>query len=190
MSLKIVVGAGPTGTATAKLLVEGGEQVKLVSRRGTGPDHPNIERIRADATDTLTLADVAAGATTVFNCTMPAYDRWPTEFPPISPSLLSVAERVDADYAMVGNAYGYEPPDEPVAEDLPMAPTTLKGHVRVPSWQEALAAHEAGRVRVAQVRGRDYLGAGASVHAGGLRPRPEPAQRRLQAMASALAVRA
>jgi nucleoside-diphosphate-sugar epimerase len=161
MSLNVIVGAGAPAIATAKLLAERGEQVKLVSRRGTGPDHPSIERIRADATDTSTLAELAAGATTVFNCAMPAYDRWPTDFPPISSSLLAVAEHVGADYAMVGNAYGYEPPDVPVTEDHAIAPTTVKGRVRVAMWQEALAAHEAGRVRVTEVRGLDYIGAGA-----------------------------
>jgi nucleoside-diphosphate-sugar epimerase len=74
---------------------------------------------------------------------------------------LSVAERVEAGYAMVGNAYGYEPPDEPVTEDLPIAPTTVKGRVRAAMWQEALAAHETGRVRVTEVRSLDYIGAGA-----------------------------
>jgi nucleoside-diphosphate-sugar epimerase len=42
-----------------------------------------------------------------------------------------------------------------------MAPTTEKGRVRARMWNDALAAHDAGRVRVTEVRAMDYLGAGA-----------------------------
>ena len=51
MSQHVIVGAGPVGTATALLLAERGEKVRLVTRRGTGPEHPSIERVAADATD-------------------------------------------------------------------------------------------------------------------------------------------
>ncbi len=40
MALHVIVGAGPVGTATANLLAERGEQVRVVTRRGTGPEHP------------------------------------------------------------------------------------------------------------------------------------------------------
>ncbi|WP_217999372.1 NAD-dependent epimerase/dehydratase family protein [Nocardia exalbida] len=92
---------------------------------------------------------------------MPAYDRWPSEFPPLAASLLAAAESSGADYVMLGNTYGYGPVDGPVTEDLPMAPTSVKGGVRAQMWHDAFAAHEAGRVRVTEVRASDYLGAGA-----------------------------
>ncbi|WP_228566834.1 hypothetical protein [Nocardia sp. SYP-A9097] len=38
----------------------------------------------------------------------------------------------------------------------------MKGRVRADLWNEALAAHEAGRIRTVEVRGSDYLGAGAT----------------------------
>jgi nucleoside-diphosphate-sugar epimerase len=62
---------------------------------------------------------------------------------------------------IVGNVYGYAPPSGPVREDEPIAPATVKGRVRAAMWEEALAAQEAGRVRVSEVRGSDYVGAGA-----------------------------
>ena len=49
--LHVIVGAGPVGTATARLLAERGERVRVVTRRGTGPEHPAIERVAADAAD-------------------------------------------------------------------------------------------------------------------------------------------
>ncbi|MGC1212288.1 MAG: FAD-dependent monooxygenase, partial [Micromonospora sp.] len=51
MALHVIVGAGPVGTATARLLAERGERVRVVTRRGTGPEHPAVERVAADAAD-------------------------------------------------------------------------------------------------------------------------------------------
>lgn len=158
MSFYVVVGAGSTGTATAHLLAEAGEQVLLVTRRGTGPAHPNIERVAADAADPSRLTALLTGARTLINAAMPAYDRWPTDFPPLANSLLTAAERSGADYVMLGNIYGYGPFTGRATEDLPMAATTVKGIVRARMWTDALAAHAEGRVRVTEVRGNDFIG--------------------------------
>ncbi|MYS78796.1 NAD-dependent epimerase/dehydratase family protein [Embleya scabrispora] len=158
----VVVGAGATGSATALLLAESGERVRIVTRRGTGPEHPLIERVAADATDAARLVELTCGARTLFNCAMPAYDRWPTDWPPLAAALLTAAERSGAHYVMLGNVYGYGPVDGPMTEDLPMAPSTVKGRVRAAMWTDALAAHVAGRVRVTEVRASDFVGAGAA----------------------------
>jgi nucleoside-diphosphate-sugar epimerase len=162
MPFRVVVGAGATGTATALLLAESGDSVALVSRRGTGPDHAGVTPVAADATDSAALARLARGATTVFNCAMPAYDRWPTAFPPLATSVLTAAESVGADYVLLGNAYGYGYVNGPYTEHLPMAPNSVKGKVRAEMWHEALTAHNEGRIRVMEVRASDFLGAGAA----------------------------
>ncbi|MER5933557.1 NAD-dependent epimerase/dehydratase family protein [Streptomyces sp. NPDC002054] len=159
--MHVIIGAGATGSATARLLADSGEQVRLITRRGSGPVHPRIDRVAADATDTARLVGLATGAGVLFNCAMPPYDRWPAEFPPLAAALLTTAERTGADYVMLGNTYGYGAVDGPVTEGLPMAPTSEKGRVRAQMWHDARAAHEAGRVRVTEVRANDYLGAGA-----------------------------
>jgi nucleoside-diphosphate-sugar epimerase len=161
MSLKIVVGAGATGAPTALLLAEAGHRVRLVSRRGSGPDHPRVERIAADATDADTLGDIAAGATTLFNCAVPPYNQWAALWPPLAASLLTAAERSGADYVMLGNAYGYGPVEGPMLEDAPLRATTAKGRVRAQMYLDAKAANDAGRVRVTEVRAHDFLGPGA-----------------------------
>ena len=48
-----------------------------------------------------------------------------------------------------------------MTEDTPLRPNSAKGRVRVKLWTDALEAHQAGRIRTAEVRGSDYLGAGA-----------------------------
>lgn len=159
MTSHVVVGAGPTGTATALLLAGTGDDVRVITRRGTGPSHPRIERVAADATTRLT--ELSRGAATIINCAMPSYDRWPEEAPAMSTALLSAAASTGAAYVSLSNAYGYGPHDTPLTPDLPLRPTTIKGQVRARMYLDGLAAHEAGRVRFAEVRPGDYLGVGA-----------------------------
>ncbi|MDL4816104.1 NAD-dependent epimerase/dehydratase family protein [Actinomadura opuntiae] len=161
MPLHVVIGAGGTGAATARLLAEGGERVRLVTRSGSGPEHPLIERVALDATDTGALARAAEGAGTVFNAAMTAYHTWPQTLPPLFTSILTAAERTGADYVMLGNLYAYGPVDGPVTEDLPLAATGSKGRVRAELWHAAKEAHDAGRVRVTEVRAGQFVGAGA-----------------------------
>ncbi|SNY80279.1 Saccharopine dehydrogenase NADP binding domain-containing protein [Nocardia amikacinitolerans] len=161
MSSHVVIGAGATGSATARLLADSGDRVRLVTRSGSGPVHERIERVAADATDAARLTELTRGAATLFNCAAPPYDRWPTDFPPLAAALLAAAERTGADYVMLGNTYGYGPVDGPVTAELPMAATSAKGLVRARMWHDARAAYEAGRVRVTEVRANDFLGAHA-----------------------------
>ncbi|NJC14666.1 nucleoside-diphosphate-sugar epimerase [Micromonospora profundi] len=158
MALHVIVGTGPVGTATARLLAERGEQVRVLSRRGAGPEHPGIERVAADAADADRLTTLASGAQVLYNCANPAYHRWPIDWPPLAAALLTAAERSGAVLATVGNLYGYGPVDGPMTEQTPAAAAGIKGRVRNQMWADALVAHEAGRVRVTEVRGSDYLG--------------------------------
>ncbi|MFF3210477.1 NAD-dependent epimerase/dehydratase family protein [Streptomyces sp. NPDC002886] len=158
MSVHVVTGAGPIGTATARLLAASGERVRVVTRGGGGPEHPLVERVAADITDGDRLTELLRGARTLYNAAAPAYQDWRTAFPPLAASLLAAAGRAGTDYVMLGNVYGYGPVDGPLSPGLPLRPTSDKGRVRAAIWEEALAAHEAGRVRVAEVRASDYLG--------------------------------
>ncbi|MEU1751353.1 NAD-dependent epimerase/dehydratase family protein [Micromonospora matsumotoense] len=159
MSLHVIVGAGPVGTATARHLAEQGEQVRLVTRRGGGPVDPAIERVAADAADADRLTALTKGAVALYNCANPAYHRWATDWPPLAAALLTTAGRTGAVLATVGCLYGYGPVDAPMTEDTPLAATGTKGRVRNRMWTDALAAHRAGRARITEVRGSDYLGA-------------------------------
>ncbi|MGW4063131.1 NAD-dependent epimerase/dehydratase family protein [Amycolatopsis sp. NPDC004747] len=161
MSLHVVVGAGPVGSATARLLASRGEEVRLLTRSGRGPEVDGVERVAADATDSATLARHTEGAVALYSCGGPAYHRWSTGWPPLGAALLRAAEVSGAVLVTTGNLYAYGAVDGPITEQLPMRPNSVKGAVRAKLWADALAAHEAGRIRTADVRGSDYLGAGA-----------------------------
>lgn len=159
MTFHVVVGAGPTGTATAQQLADSGDDVRVLTRRGTGPVHPRIELVAADATTQLTT--LSDGAATIVNCAMPAYNRWPEETPALSDALVAAAEKTGATYLNLSNTYVYGPVEGWQTADLPLRPTTIKGRVRAQMYRDGLAAHEAGRIRFAEVRPADYLGVGA-----------------------------
>ncbi|UVS79739.1 NAD-dependent epimerase/dehydratase family protein [Actinokineospora sp. UTMC 2448] len=161
MSLHVIVGAGPVGSATARALAARGDQVRLITRRGGGPEQEGITRVAADANDADALIRHAAGATALYCCAGPAYHRWPAEWPPLMAALIRAAEATGAVLVTTGNLYGYGAVDAPMTERTPLRPNSVKGEVRARLWTDALAAHDAGRIRTAEVRGSDYLGAGA-----------------------------
>src|SRR5215467_3155513 len=121
MSLHVIVGAGPVGTSAARLLVERGERVRLVSRRGAGPQHPAIEPVAADATQADRLAELTRDAAALYNCANPLYHRWLTDWPPLATALLTAAERSGAVLAAASNLYGYGPVAGTIDPDTPLA---------------------------------------------------------------------
>ena len=157
----LVVGAGPIGSAVVRRLAAAGRRVRVVTRSGSGPDHPLVEKVAADAADAARMRELAAGASVVYNCVNPAYHRWANDWPPVASALLGAAESAGAVLVTCSNLYGYGEVDRPMTEDMPLAATGTKGRVRVQMWEDALAAHRAGRVRVTEARGADYVGAGA-----------------------------
>jgi nucleoside-diphosphate-sugar epimerase len=157
MALHVIVGAGPVGTATATLLADRGERVRMVTRSGGGPAHPSIERVAADATDPDRLATLAEGAAALYNCANPQYHRWLTDWPPLAAALLAAAERSGAVLATASNLYGYGEVDATITPGTPLAATHPKLKLRADIWRAALAAHDAGRVRATEVRGSDYV---------------------------------
>ncbi|MBT2408706.1 MULTISPECIES: NAD-dependent epimerase/dehydratase family protein [unclassified Streptomyces] len=161
MAEHVVIGAGATGIATARQLADSGKRVRLITRSGSGPEHPGIERIALDAGRTDELAAALARATTVFNAAMTAYHTWPETMPPLFASILAATERAGADYVILGNHYGYQQTTGAVTERTPMAPHTRKGRVRAELWRQAKNAHDEGRLRVTEVRAGQYLGPGA-----------------------------
>ncbi len=157
MPLHVIVGAGPVGSATARLLARQGERVRVVSRSGRGPEHPAIERVAADATDAGRLGELAEGAAALYNCANPDYTRWLTDWPPLAAAFLAAAERSGAVLATASNLYGHGPVSGTITQDTPLAATHPKLRLRADMWRDALARHEAGRLRATEVRASDYI---------------------------------
>ena len=160
MARHVIVGSGAVGTATALALVDRGHDVTIVTRSGSGPAHPGVTNVAADASDPFALAAAVGAADALYNCANPPYHRWPELWPPMAASMLEVAARSGAVLVTMGNLYGYGPVDHSMTEDDPLASTGVKGRIRVAMWEDALAAHRSGRARVTEARASDFFGPG------------------------------
>jgi nucleoside-diphosphate-sugar epimerase len=156
----VIVGSGAVGSTVANLLADQGYLVRIVTRRGSGPDREGVERVAADATDADRLTALTHRAAALYNCANPPYDKWLTDWPPLASSLLTAAERTGAGLVTMGNLYGYGEVDGPMTEHTPLAATGHKGRVRNRMWADMLAAHDAGRARVTEARASDFYGPG------------------------------
>ncbi|MGY1660853.1 NAD-dependent epimerase/dehydratase family protein [Geodermatophilus sp. SYSU D00705] len=157
MALHVIVGKGAVGTTTAELLAARGHRVRVLSRSG-GTSTDAVEHRAVDAADAGALAEAARGAQALYNAVNPAYSRWATDWPPVAAALLDAAERTGAVLVTMANLYVYGRPSGPMSPDSPLAATDLKGRVRTAMWRDALAAHEAGRIRMAEARAADFVG--------------------------------
>ena len=161
MTMHTIIGAGAVGSGTALLLADAGDDVTVVTRSGSGPDHGRITKVAADATDADRLAEIAADSQTIFNCANPGdYHQWAELWPPMAAAILAAAERTGARLVTMGNLYGYAAGALPMRATDPLDPPTANGAIRVAMWHEALAAHEAGRVQITEIRASDYVGPG------------------------------
>ncbi|MBV6702467.1 NAD-dependent epimerase/dehydratase family protein [Kitasatospora aureofaciens] len=161
MTFHLVVGYGPAGAATARLLAGQGHEVRVVTRSGR-PAEPGIEHLALDAANPERLTEAARGAAAVYNCAAPPLHRWATEWPPLASALCAAAEATGAVLVLLGNLYGYGPVDRPLTEDLPLAATGPKGRVRAAIWDQSRTLHEAGRIRAVEVRASDFFGPGVT----------------------------
>lgn len=161
MSQHLVIGAGPVGRHVAALLAERGEHVTVATRSGRDTGLEAVGHVALDASDADALTRATEGAAVLYNCANPGnYTQWEATWPPLAASLLTAAERTGAVYAITGNLYPYGPVDRPMHPGLPDAATDHKGVLRARLWADALAAHDAGRVRAVEVRASDYVGPG------------------------------
>ena len=169
MAKHVVVGAGAVGRGVARLLASAGHAVTIVSGSGRGSELAGVRAVALDATDRAALVAAAEGAAVLYNCANPRhYHRWPTEWPPLAASLLHAAEATGAGLVTMSNLYPYGEVDGPIRADSPLAATGVKGPMRRQMWEDALAAHRAGRLRVTEARASDYIGpdSGAQAHLG------------------------
>lgn len=157
--LHVVIGAGPVGSTTARLLAEAGADVRILSRSGRGPDHARIERRSIDAADATAVKDATAGAVVVYNALNPAYHRWPVDWPPMHTAVMDAAAAHDAVLVLMDNLYAYGPTNGQVlTTDLPLSAPGSKGRVRAAMAEQLLDAHRDGRLRATIARASDFVG--------------------------------
>jgi len=124
--------------------------------------------VAGDVFDVNVAKTLAQGATHVYQCTNPPYDKWPEQFPALQANTLEAAANVGAKYIVMENVYMYgDTNGQPIREDLPYNAHTKKGKVRAQMAKDVLAAHQAGKVRAAIARASDFYGPGVLDSAAG-----------------------
>jgi nucleoside-diphosphate-sugar epimerase len=157
--LHVIFGAGPVGQAIMDELRAQGRPVRIISRRGLPGAPAGVEVLRGDVTNHDFARTAARGAAVVYSAINAPYTDWPRQFPPLQQGVLAAATAAQAKLVVMENMYGYgDTQGRPLTEDLPLAATYDKARTRIAMHQELLAAHQAGRVRVAVGRASDFYG--------------------------------
>jgi nucleoside-diphosphate-sugar epimerase len=146
--------------ATAALLAKKGLEVKVITRSGKMQRVDGVQPVAADANNTDRMVEIVDGAEALYNCANPSYNRWVTDWPPLSASMLETAERTGSVFVAISNLYGYGEVNHSMTERDPLKATGTKGRIRAQMWEQMLAAHEAGRANVVEARASDYFGPG------------------------------
>lgn len=118
----VVTGAGPVGWTVAEQLAEQGKKVRILTRSGSGPEHPLVERVKADAQDAAQLRDAFAGATAVFHCihgSSYTAHAWQAELPVAEQKVLAAAGEAGAVVVFPESLYSYSEPGRPMTEAGP-----------------------------------------------------------------------
>lgn len=155
--LQVVNGAGPVGRTIAEQLAAAGHRVRVLTRSGSGPDHPLVERRKVDVSRPDQLAAALDGAAAVYHCihgSRYSAKAWRAELPPAEQAVLRAAGAVDAVVVFPESLYSYGPVDRPMTEDMPRAATVGKLGIRA----ELLRARAASATSTVSVAASDFFG--------------------------------
>jgi nucleoside-diphosphate-sugar epimerase len=164
----VVTGAGPVGWTVAEQLADRGRQVRVLTRSGSGPQHPLIERLKGDAKDPAILRTAFAGATAVFHCIHgSAYTAaaWQAELPAAERAVLTAAHEAGAVVVFPESLYSYSEPDSVMTEGSPRQAAGGKRGVRT----ELLRARAASSTPTVSVVAGDFFGPRVRMAHGGER---------------------
>lgn len=158
--LHVIFGTGPLGMAVMRELASRGKHVRMANTRGQAEVPSGVEVVKGNAYSADFTTELTRGAAVVYQCAMPPYTEWLQKFPPMQAAILEGAARNKAKLIIGDNLYMYGEVDGRIHEGLPYAAQTRKGRLRAEMAESALAAHQAGKVRVALGRGSDFFGPG------------------------------
>lgn len=157
---QVVTGAGPVGTTVALQLAAAGHPVRLLTRSGSGPEHPSIERRRVDVSRPDHLDSAFDGAAAVHHCIHASRYHaatWRAELPAAEQQVLAAAGRAGAVVVFPESLYSYDRAAiaaGPLTEDSPRTATGGKPGVRT----RLLAARAASATPTVSVVASDFFG--------------------------------
>lgn len=164
--LYVVTGAGPVGWTVAEQLAARGDRVRVLTRSGSGPDLPGVERMRVDVSDPRQVQPAFEGAAAVFHCihgSTYTFEAWEAELPGAEQVVLDAAGKAGAVVVFPESLYSYDRPEQVMTEDSSRRAPTGKRGVRL----RLLAQREASATPTVSVVASDFYGPGVRTsHAG------------------------
>jgi nucleoside-diphosphate-sugar epimerase len=157
----VIFGTGPVACWIARALRAEMKQVRAVNRSGARPAlmPPEVEVIKADASDPAQARNAATGASVIYQALNPPYHLWAELFPGLQAAVLAAARAENAKYVSIENLYPYDS-SKPITEDSAIAPVSKKGALRQKMADDVLACHARGELRAVCLRSSDYYGPG------------------------------
>jgi nucleoside-diphosphate-sugar epimerase len=164
--LHVVLGAGQIGTLLTPLLLQAGHRVRQIRRGPVGsPLQANHEWLGGDMCNLAFAERATAGASVVYDCMNPPYDRWDELLLALGRGSLHGAAQAGARLVALDNLYAYGRPSGAILPSTPENPCSHKGMLRKALAAERLDAHRQGRVQVAIARASDFVGPGMTLAA-------------------------
>jgi nucleoside-diphosphate-sugar epimerase len=155
----VIFGTGPLGRSVMNELLCKGESVRMVNRTGKANVPKEVEVVQADVLNGINVKESVSGASVIYQCVNPPYDKWPEQFPTMQKNILNAAASVKAKLVIGENVYMYgDTNGNIITENLPYAASTRKGKVRAQMALDALQAHRDGKIQIAIGRGSDFFG--------------------------------
>lgn len=156
-TIKVVTGAGPVGWTVATQLAAAGHRVRILTRSGSGPEHPLVEKRRVDVGDAAQFRGTMAGVDAVFHCIHGSKyraDTWRQELPGAERTVLDAAGEAGAVVVFPESLYSYSTPHRVMDENSPRQATGGKRGVRT----MLLQARAASPTRTVSVVASDFFG--------------------------------
>lgn len=163
--LHVLFGAGQVGWTLARLLLDGGQRVRIARRSPSlGPEGADV--MTGDASDPNFCVEAARGASTVYHCMNPPYDAraWADLVPRYMDNLIAAAARAGARLVVLDNVYMLgRPAGRSLDEQTPPNPCSRKGAIRARAAERLFQAHHRGEVRATSGRASDFYGPGGTL---------------------------
>jgi nucleoside-diphosphate-sugar epimerase len=169
----------------AEQLAGQGQRVRILTRSGSGPEHPLVERVPADVQDPALVRAAVSGAAAVFHCihgSSYAANAWRAELPRAEQAVLGAAGEAGAVVVFPESLYSYNEPERPMTEAGPRAALGGKRGVRT----DLLRARDASATSTVSMVAGDFFGPRVRTsHAGERVVRPVLAGKRVWVVGSA-----
>ncbi|MEX1187733.1 MAG: NAD-dependent epimerase/dehydratase family protein [Bacteroidia bacterium] len=157
--LHTIIGAGGSiGSNLTNVLVQAGEQVRIISR--SGKKQEGCESAKANALEKEELRAALKGSSIAYLLIGIEYKSsvWESNWPVIMQNTLDICSEENIPFIFFDNVYMYGLVDGKMTESTPFKPISRKGRLRAKIASSLLEAISEGKVKAMIARSADFYG--------------------------------